>query len=108
MMPRLVLSGVAASTGVRRGVVVKLEELSARAPTDDDIVLVGEMIPPDASLVPGVCAIVTEEGGILCHGAVLAREMRIPCVVSVRDATGLLPSGAWVTVDGTKGDVYTD
>jgi pyruvate,water dikinase len=107
-MPMLVLSGIGASTGVRRGVVVKLEELSSRAPTDDDIVLVGEMIPPDASLVPRVCAIVTEEGGILCHGAVLAREMRIPCVVSVSQATELLTSGAWVTVDGTKGYVTTD
>ncbi|MCA9872640.1 MAG: hypothetical protein KC441_03275 [Anaerolineales bacterium] len=50
-------------------------------------------------------AVVAESGGILSHSSIVAREYRLPAVVSVTDACRLLPDGAEVTVDGFKGKV---
>jgi pyruvate,water dikinase len=49
--------------------------------------------------------LVTEAGGPLSHGAVTAREMRLPAVMGVRDATRRLRNGQVVAVDGTAGTV---
>jgi pyruvate,water dikinase len=51
--------------------------------------------------------VVTEVGGMLCHGAVVAREYGIPAVLGVRNATSVLKNGQKITVDGIKGVVYT-
>jgi pyruvate,water dikinase len=47
--------------------------------------------------------LVIERGGMLSHGAILAREYGIPAVVGVKDATRLIPQGATVSVDGDRG-----
>ena len=50
--------------------------------------------------------VVLELGSMLSHGAVVAREYRVPAVVNVPDATEVLRDGARVTIDGTTGQVY--
>ncbi len=50
-------------------------------------------------------AVITESGGPLSHGAVTAREMGLPAVMSVRGILGLVADGQSVTVDGTNGTV---
>lgn len=50
-------------------------------------------------------AIVTNQGGMICHAAILAREMRIPCIVGTRIATKVLKDGDLVEVDADKGVV---
>jgi pyruvate,water dikinase len=52
--------------------------------------------------------LITESGGPLSHGAVTAREMRLPAVMSVRHVMSRLREGQRVTVDGTKGIVLLD
>jgi pyruvate,water dikinase len=52
---------------------------------------------------PLLAGLVTETGGILGHGAILAREYGIPTVMGVTGATSLLATGALVAVDGTRG-----
>jgi pyruvate,water dikinase len=52
--------------------------------------------------------VITEVGGILSHGAIVAREYGIPAVMSVTGATRLLQDGQRITVDGNKGLVYLD
>ena len=54
------------------------------------------------SLASGV---VTEIGGLLSHGAVVAREFGLPCVVGVRGATTRIKSGSIVRVEGDTGKV---
>ena len=53
-----------------------------------------------------IAGLVIERGGMLSHGAILAREFGIPCVVGVREATRVIPDGAIVTVDADKGCVH--
>ena len=48
-------------------------------------------------------AIVTEQGGITSHAAIVSRELQIPCLVGVKNATKILEDGDLVEVDATKG-----
>jgi pyruvate,water dikinase len=50
-------------------------------------------------------AIVTQEGGLQCHAAVIARELGLPAVDGAADAMRLIPDGATVEVDPTSGSV---
>jgi pyruvate,water dikinase len=59
-------------------------------------------------LFPSIGGLVTDSGGILSHPAIIAREYRIPAVVSTGSATELLGDGQIVTVDGTTGVVETE
>ncbi|MBI5947108.1 MAG: phosphoenolpyruvate synthase [Chloroflexi bacterium] len=103
----ILLSGQPASPGVGHGPVRIVYD-----PHDIDIVkqgdvLVAEMTTPD--FVPAMkraSAIVTERGGRTCHAAIVSRELGIPCVVGVGQATKSLPVNNEVTVDGSKGHVY--
>ena len=48
---------------------------------------------------------VVEEGGLLCHAAVIARELGVPAVIGATDALSLIPEGATITVDPSAGTV---
>lgn len=50
-------------------------------------------------------AFVTDEGGILCHAAIIAREMNKPCVIGTEKATKFFSDGDLVEVDATHGRV---
>jgi len=65
------------------------------------------MTNPD--MVPAmrrVAAIVTDEGGMTCHAAIVSRELGTPAVVGTKTATQVLKPGQLVTVDGEKGFIY--
>lgn len=69
-------------------------------------VLVTEMTNP--TLLPAMqkaSAIVTDEGGLLCHAAIVSRELKIPCIVGAKIATKLLRDGDLVKVDTQRGVV---
>ena len=50
-------------------------------------------------------AIITDVGGLLCHAAIVSRELGIPCVVGTKKATKVLNDGDLVEVDANKGIV---
>jgi pyruvate,water dikinase len=71
-----------------------------------DEVLVCDAIDPNMTfVVPLVAAIVERRGGMLIHGAIIAREYGRPCVTGVPDAVDLIQTGDRVTVDGYLGIV---
>ncbi len=69
----------------------------------------GEILVCDAAdpnmtfIVPLAGGIVERRGGMLIHGAIIAREYGLPCVTGVPDATRLIRSGDMLTVDGYLG-----
>jgi len=97
-------------TGPRvAGRVVRFASLaSAIAVGAGDVVVARAITPALAVLVAGCAALVSETGGFLDHGAALARELGIPCVVGCRDAWTQLSDGMLVTVDGDAGSVFVD
>ncbi|MFQ3619209.1 MAG: putative PEP-binding protein, partial [Cyanobacteriota bacterium] len=69
--------------------------------------LVMSHLPPMwLGLMQRASGIVTEQGGMTSHGAILARELGIPAVVGVAGATQILRTGDWVKIDGDRGLVY--
>jgi pyruvate,water dikinase len=79
-------------------------------PDSDDFapgeVLVASTVDPGwAPLLAVAGAVVLDIGGELSHGAMVARELGIPCVVNVKSGTRLIESGDVVCVDGSDGTV---
>jgi pyruvate,water dikinase len=56
-------------------------------------------------LFPSAAGLLVERGSLLSHSAIVAREMGIPAIVSVRGVTRWLKDGDWVELDGSKGTV---
>lgn len=64
------------------------------------------MTTPDyIQLIKKSSAIITDEGGLLCHAAIVAREFKKPCVIGTKIATKILKDGDLVEVDANKGIV---
>ncbi len=98
--------GRVAFKGFARG-VVKVVRLNAEADkVKEGDILVSPMTVPD--LVPAMkraAAIVTDEGGITCHAAIISREIKKPCIIGTRVATKVFKDGDLVEVDAEKGIV---
>lgn len=87
------------------GRVVRLDPRDPPRIGPGDVVVCSAVTPALAVVVIGCTAIVCETGGLLDHGAALAREMGITCVVDCHDAWTRLTNGLIVTVDGSRGTV---
>jgi phosphohistidine swiveling domain-containing protein len=100
------LRGLAASPGVYEGPARRVS-----GPTDFGRIVRGDVLLTESTteafniLLPLLGAIVTDNGGLLSHSAIVAREYGIPGVVGTRDATDLIADGTRVRVDGTAGEV---
>jgi pyruvate,water dikinase len=104
-MPRQLI-GQPASPGAATGTVRCVHGRDDLGRFRQGEVLVCDAIQPTMThLVPLASAIVERRGGMLIHGAIIARELGIPCVNGVRDAAEILKNGDLVTVDGHLGIV---
>ena len=102
-----ILRGFGASPGVATGIARILHGAAEMDKLKTGEVLVTSMTTPD--MVPAMSqasAIVTDEGGMTCHAAIVSRELGVPCVVGTREATKVISEGMEVTVDGKTGAVY--
>lgn len=103
----ILVKGLGASPGKACGPVrIYSEGMSLDVVKQGDV-LVTQMTTPD--MVPAMTravAIVTDEGGMTCHAAIVARELGIPCIVGATEATKVLKDGMGVTVHGQMGVVY--
>jgi rifampicin phosphotransferase len=101
-----VLRGSPASAGRVTGtarVIERIDEL--------DRVQAGEILvcrsttPPWTPIFGSIAALVTDTGGVLSHGAIVAREYRLPAVVGTKIGTRVIADGQTITVDGERGEV---
>jgi pyruvate,water dikinase len=102
-----ILKGLPASKGVATGVVKIVHNPNELDKVSQGDILVTKMTDPD--YVPAMkkaAAIVTDEGGMTSHAAIVSREMEIPCVVGTEKATQMLKDGDIITVDAFHGLVY--
>lgn len=103
----VLIKGLGASPGLASGTVKVILSLDELDKVQDGDVMVTTMTTPD--MVPAMkraTGIVTDEGGVTCHAAIISRELGIPCVVGTGDATTSLKENDEVTADGKKGLVY--
>lgn len=103
----VILEGKPASPGIGSGEVRLVKSPKEIGKVRDGDVLVAVMTSPD--FVPAMkraSAIVTDEGGMTSHAAIVSRELGVPCVVGTKRATQLLKDEMFITVDGGSGIVY--
>ncbi len=100
------LHGQCACLGYAKGAVRIIQGAKDLHKMKKGDILVAYATDPD--VVPAMkkaAAIVTEQGGVTCHAAIVSRELGIPCVIGTKIATKVLKDGEIVEVDATKGIV---
>ena len=102
------IKGTPASPGIARGVARVILSPAGATLEPGDVLVAPSTDPGWTPLFLTASALVMEMGGMMSHGAVVAREYGIPAVVGVPDATERIATGTNVTVDGSAGTVTTE
>jgi pyruvate,water dikinase len=99
------LSGIGCSSGNvcgRANVVADPQNCDV----SDDCILIAESTDPGwVFLMISSKGIVVEKGSVLSHTAIIGRELGIPTIVGVKNATKLIPNGAQISIDGSTGEI---
>ena len=104
-LPAEAIAGLPVSSGVIEGrarVILNMEDADLE---DGDILVTAFTDPSWTPLFVSIKGLVTEVGGLMTHGAVIAREYGLPAVVGVENATRLIKDGQRIRVNGTDGYV---
>jgi len=102
-----ILTGVPASSGTGSGPVHLVFNIEQALRLESGSVLVTPMTNPDMVVaMRKSAAIVTDVGGIICHAAIVSRELGLPCVVGTATATTTFEGGEPITVNGSTGSIY--
>jgi pyruvate,water dikinase len=102
-LPAGAIAGLSVSSGVIEGrarVILNMEDANLEA---GDILVTSFTDPSWTPLFVSIKGLVTEVGGLMTHGAVIAREYGLPAVVGVENATKLIKDGQRIRVHGTEG-----
>jgi len=103
-----VLTGTPASHGIATGTArIVSGPADFRRVRPGDILVCPYTDPAWTPLLRIAAGVVTDTGGVLSHAAIVARELRIPAVLGIPDATTTIHDSALVTIDGTTGTVTT-
>jgi pyruvate,water dikinase len=100
----VLVEGLGASPGTAAGTVRFIKQIDETDRVTGDDILVTSVTTPD--MVPAMqraAAVITDEGGMTSHAAIVSRELGVPSVVGATNATEILNDGQEVTVDGEKG-----
>jgi pyruvate,water dikinase len=100
-----VLRGIGTSPGRATGRAVIVADPGADRIRRGDVVVARHTDPGWTPILSVIGGMVMEEGGLLNHCSIVARELGVPSIVGVRRATQLIPEGARVTIDGGMGFV---
>jgi pyruvate,water dikinase len=103
----ILLKGIPASTGLAKGrVSIILSPSMNSKMKKGDILVTYSTNPLFTPAILKARGIITEKGGVLCHAAIIARELDIPCLVSAEKATQILRNNQEIIIDGNKGIIY--
>ena len=104
---QVITQGMAASPGIASGVVKIIHEMSDLEKIKQGDILVTTMTNPDMVVsMQKASAILTSEGGVTAHAAIVSREMGIPAIVGAQNALEVLKDGDEITIDGYTGKVF--
>ncbi|AZU61978.1 phosphoenolpyruvate synthase [Neobacillus mesonae] len=106
-LPAEAIVGLPVSSGVIEGrarVILNMEDADLE---DGDILVTSFTDPSWTPLFVSIKGLITEVGGLMTHGAVIAREYGLPAVVGVENATKLIKDGQRIRVNGTEGYIET-
>lgn len=100
------IRGVAASLGKASGRVRIIRNIrDSEKLVEGEILVIAMTRPEHTPAMKKAAAIVTDDGGVICHAAIVARELKTPCIVGTKIATQVLHDGDLVEVDADRGVV---
>lgn len=100
------IKGIIASKGIARGkVCVVLKTADFHKFSKGDVLVTTMTRPEFFPLLKKAVAIITDEGGLTCHAAIVARELNLPAIIGTKNATKVLKEGDLVEVDANQGIV---
>ncbi|MFC5269287.1 phosphoenolpyruvate synthase [Adhaeribacter terreus] len=102
-LPASALAGLAVSAGVIEGRARVILNMAEADLEEGDILVTTFTDPSWTPLFVSIKGLVTEVGGLMTHGAVIAREYGLPAVVGVENATSLIKDGQRIRINGTDG-----
>jgi phosphohistidine swiveling domain-containing protein len=106
IMKKTELKGRSAFRGKVTGKVKLVNSVKDFSKFKNGNILISTMTTVDFTpYLKKVKAIVTDEGGITCHAAIISRELKIPCVIGTKEATKIFADGDMVEIDAIKGIV---
>lgn len=98
------IKGTIACRGFARGRVVQCQSVAEMELVKDGDILVTSMTRPEfMPAMQRADAIITDEGGLTCHAAIISRELNIPCIIGTKNGTQILKTGDLVEVDANSG-----
>jgi rifampicin phosphotransferase len=104
-----VLKGVAGSPGAVTGTARILRSIDDADSLEPGDILIAESTDPSwTPLFLAAGGVITNIGAVGTHAVIVSRELGIPCVPSIADATRRIPDGATITIDGSLGTVTVD
>jgi pyruvate,water dikinase len=104
-VPEGALVGLAVSAGTVEGRARVVSDMAAADLEPGDILVTAHTDPSWSPLFVAIAGLVTEVGGLMTHGAVIAREFGLPAVVGLEHATQRIQDGQRIRVNGTDGYV---
>ena len=99
------ISGIGACPGVIRGKVRVVLNPREATLNEGEILVAQQTDPGWVVLFPAASGLLVERGSLLSHSAIVARELNLPCVVSIPDVTKMLKTGDYVEMDGKSGTI---
>lgn len=105
-MPYLYGASACGGKALGKAIVIKRKSEMSRVDHKEPAVLVSVEADPDLSIIMrGMAAVVTDQGGVTCHAAIIAREFNIPCIVGTQYATQFISEGDLLEVNADRGIV---
>ncbi|WP_017756092.1 pyruvate kinase [Calidifontibacillus oryziterrae] len=98
--------GIGRKTATGEAVIIKTSEQAAKEVKNGAIIITTSTDRDMMQILEKAAAIITEEGGLTSHAAVIGLSLGIPVIVGVANATTIFKDGQELTVDATRGDIY--
>ena len=101
-----IITGQGCSSGIVKGRVKVLEASNLPEKSGTYEIIVAQHTDPGWTPLFGLCkGIIVEHGGVLSHAAIISRELNLPCIVGVKNATKIFRDGQVVLMNGSSGEV---
>ena len=99
------LEGIPTSTGKAVGEAIVIEDINKKYDVKDKILITKMTDPGWVFLLATAIGVISEKGSLLSHTAIISREIKIPSIVGVEDATTIIKTGDYISMDATTGKI---
>ena len=99
------LEGTPTSNGIIEGEALVIEDINQKYDVKDKILITKMTDPGWVFLLATAKGVISEKGSILSHTAIISREIKIPSIVGVEDATTIIKTGDYLSMDATIGKI---